>query len=643
MIAIDFETNGLKWWETTFQVTHLGVCDDDNNVSVYEHQEITEALLAIIEKHDTILVYNAGFELPIIKNLVPEKYEEYKNKLIDVMRLRQYYGIDNEHASFGLKDASLKILKAEPYETPLKQWCKERKYKENEFRKYLTEMPNEMVVQYVADDAIATIRLYKYFVNVYEKWGYDWAIDHSQYINLVHLVSEATRRGILVNRDSVLKYQQELAQKINENNELFRSINKEGIEYVENILYLQEVAKRKTDKGKQKVPKQVFNCNSDAQLAMLMVDYYKSTVRYYTPTGRPSFSADKINQFEQAYPLAQNGKLAIVENACKRLYELTEYDNQYHPQLKLVGTITGRLSGDGGLNVQGLSRKDKGFMSCLIARKGYTFVSSDGGAMEPTITANYSADANYRYAVYDGVGKPPYWKNDTLFIDDIYLMFLSKIPFGKTVLEQAFNKLYNGKTFIEQWLEDSEVIKNALKKERKLAKITVLGLGYGMGHKKLCTNLNDNGFLFKEDGTPDVSLAKKLHSTYWDTFSGLKTLSNKLSDIAMENNNFIVNPFGYGAVIDSPHKAFNFFIQSSVNPIINKYLFEWLKRLPSMHFVTLIHDELIMEIKEEEVELARIASAEAIKEVNSWLKDEYNWTLELRAGFVVGSNLYEAK
>jgi hypothetical protein len=127
------------------------------------------------------------------------------------------------------------------------------------------------------------------------------------------------------------------------------------------------------------------------------------------------------------------------------------------------------------LNAQGLARRDKGLMDKIVSEPGRTLVSIDLSAGEPSVTANFSNDTNYRWATLDGVGKAPKYVNNVLMIDDIYLMTASASPMFSDTIREAFDRDWDGKTFVEQWLADSEAIKGALKKTRQISKILCLG------------------------------------------------------------------------------------------------------------------------------------------------------------------------
>lgn len=283
------------------------------------------------------------------------------------------------------------------------------------------------------------------------------------------------------------------------------------------------------------------------------------------------------------------------------------------------------------LNVQGLARQDKGLMSCMLPDSGYTFVSIDQTAGEPSVTTHLTRDKMYHYANFGGIGKAPFYKNGVLHIDDIYLMYASVAPIFAEEVRKAFDEKYDGLSFSEQWLKDAEVIKARLKRIRKNAKWQALGFAYGLGPKKLKVQAYDNGFRMDDD----QCLA--CYKAYWQLFKGIKEYQNILSQ-AMEERGWLENPFGFRYTCP-PHTAFNYMIQSSVSSILNWFTSELMERAPYARFVTIIHDELIAQVPEGKTDEYFMTKEQVVQDINSQLK----WSVNLRFGFAVGRNLYDAK
>ena len=270
-------------------------------------------------------------------------------------------------------------------------------------------------------------------------------------------------------------------------------------------------------------------------------------------------------------------------------------------------------------------------MAALVADPDHILVSSDASAGEPSVTAHFSGDKNYRWATLDGIGKEPRYVNNVLMIDDVYLMTASAAPMFATAIRDAFNRDWGGRTFQEQWLHDADVIKSALKKIRQISKILCLGISYGMQPKKMVKQMYEQGV--------SISLqeATEFFNAYWTLFNGVRRFSDKLKT-QMQYDGFIINPFGY-RLSPEPRLAFNYFIQSSVSGLMHVYLMKLMAIAPYADFVTVIHDELILQVHKDRLEDLRGAVIAATQSLN----DDLKWSVNMRMGFVAGENMYTAK
>lgn len=282
------------------------------------------------------------------------------------------------------------------------------------------------------------------------------------------------------------------------------------------------------------------------------------------------------------------------------------------------------------LNLQAISRKDKGLMSCMLADDGNTIVSLDLVSGEPSVTANFSRDKNYRWATIDGIGKAPYYDGAVLMIDDIYLQTMSVSPLGRDKMRAAFAADWGGRSFSEQWLLDSEVIKTALKRDRQVHKILCLAISYGMQPKKMVKSMYEAGHQIT------LQQAKDFHLAYWDLYNNVQRFSKRLSR-QLEIDGYIINPFGY-RLTPEPRLGFNYFIQSSVSGLIHVYCAKLFAAAPYATFLTVIHDEVVCEIPTEKLEEFKVAARRATDSLN----DDLKWEVNIRTGFAPGLNWYEA-
>ncbi len=269
------------------------------------------------------------------------------------------------------------------------------------------------------------------------------------------------------------------------------------------------------------------------------------------------------------------------------------------------------------INLPAMARRDVAFMQCFQSDPGYTFVSQDVVSLEPSVTAHFSQDKNYRWATVDGIGKPPHLKDGVLMIDDIYLMTASVLPPTRDLIMNAWSN--NG---FANWVNDSEAVKKALKGPRSFAKTAALGLGYGMGAKKLQTSCAEAGFpiSFKE--------AKAVKATYWSLYSGLNRFKEVL-EFRVEKDGFVVNPFWY-RITPEPHKAFNAYIQSTASGVLDLYLGILMDKYPMMQLVGIIHDELLYQCPDNMIKDLPTITDKCSCELNNTLQ----WTVPIRFGTV---------
>lgn len=380
IVALDFETNSLEWYYPTFHVTHLSVAYSSGRCVVLDNEvEIINALHAIAYDTtiDKVLVYNLGFDGSVVRYWYTELFALLEPKLIDVMRLRQHMEPD-EAESWGLKAAAKKFLKVDAWEAEVQQQVAERGGVASKFREHLHLCDPLVVAKYNAMDSVYTLKLFNYFCSFFSNQGYDWKKDHEEYKRLVWRVTGAQKRGIRVDAENLAIYSSKIETELNEHITGFKELHKDAIDRLQLKWTEEERNKRKTEKGKAGVKPVVFNVGSNKQLAALFCGELGIEPRFRTPTGEPSFkSAHLFSYGAMAEALTTLGKRELVKNFCDKTVELSSVDGLLHHTMKIVGTVSGRLSGGGGLNMLAAPRRDAGYMSCLQAPEGQVFLSQD--------------------------------------------------------------------------------------------------------------------------------------------------------------------------------------------------------------------------------------------------------------------------
>ncbi len=192
--------------------------------------------------------------------------------------------------------------------------------------------------------------------------------------------------------------------------------------------------------------------------------------------------------------------------------------------------------------------------------------------------------------------------------------------------------VYNNLSFAEQWVVDPEPCKDALKKVRKNAKWICLAFGYGLGPKGLYNKAIEAGLKV----TP--RLCKESYTAYWELFNGIKAYCRQL-EAHVESEGWFENPFGYRFAPTESRKAFNGMVQSSVSGLFNWYSDLMALEFPQAIYLVTIHDENIYACPRELVGDFR----KALERVTKTINEQLQWTVDMRFGFAVGKDMYDAK
>ncbi len=666
LVALDFETclasgeASPDFYRPDFRIASTAVTWESGSLFL-EGEDTARELLTYLQNNNVqVVVHNLSFEYGVVLNRFPEISINWH---ADTARLSQLWDSggdrseesddDDEDApprksnsGLGLEVCAARVLPPEyhdhkkPYHDLL---ITEFKVKKSEVGSSLHLLPKPELEKYNIRDTEVTYALYTTLNDRFEKIGYNWSLDHDIYRMSCMLVSRSRTAGVLVDQSISREHLKNLNDEYLKMEADFRERFLTQIQEIENETLEATLALLKTDKGREKArirlqeqpEKWQFNINSVAQKQRLFCDKLGIKAKVFTEKGGPSFKKSALGQWgDGGQMLKKRGSLKIATKQCETLLEKSSLDGRWHIDLMAAGTNTGRMKGAGGLNVQGMSRREPRLMKNVVADPGKIFVSIDLNSGEPTITTHFSNDKYYRLATFDMVGKEPYYdKTGVLVIDDIYLMGMSVSPMGSSRIKEVFESVkFDGLSFQEQWIKDSSVVKDYLKKERAFHKILILGLGYSMGPAHMVESAQNAGYDL------DISDAIEFFKAYWELFSGVKRLGKNL-EYEFAQAGHLVNPFGYRIVPGADYKCLNYFIQSSVSGLINVLCYKFFSIAPEAQFVTIIHDEIIIQIPEDKEEEVKSKFNKALDSLNQ----DLDWSVKIRTGWAKGKNLYEAK
>lgn len=285
------------------------------------------------------------------------------------------------------------------------------------------------------------------------------------------------------------------------------------------------------------------------------------------------------------------------------------------------------------LNMLALCRRDKRCASVYLPEDDEIFISQDISGAEPNVMLNLTHDPMLKFFLKEAKGVAPYWDGDTLMTDSMYITFASRNIVGRTLIKEAYEREWNGKSFSEQYLEDSDVIKKWLDSKGKaysMYKMLTLALFYGLGGTGVVRQLGEYGVTLSDQQ------GKNIYASFWELFSEVSRYQRMLQR-ALKKVPFLTNPLGF-KLNCKPRNVLNAYIQSFVSSFISNLLFA-LDTYRKATYIMTMHDEIIHSIKEKYIAEYLAFRNEVLSKLNSALGFEF----PLELGCTRGRNFYEAK
>lgn len=216
-------------------------------------------------------------------------------------------------------------------------------------------------------------------------------------------------------------------------------------------------------------------------------------------TGKPTFAFSKTdaaftalldddNEYVAALVSARLGvKSTIVESRAERMLAIANRGLLPAP-LQYYAAHTGRYGGDDKINLQNLT-KGSGLRAAIRAPKGYVIIAADLSQIEARLLAWFAGQMDLVEQFALGA--------------DVYSAFATKL-YGESVVK--------GRSKLDD-------------ERRKIGKICILGLGYGLGPDTFFLQLQYQGI---KDVTP--GMARDAVSTYRETFPRIAKVWWKAND-----------------------------------------------------------------------------------------------------------------
>lgn len=360
-VAFDFETYGLDATHPEGWVRSVGLANDIDCVAIDFRGAPSGVSSFVCDwlSKQRLIAHNYVFDGAWLTKLTGKITTGY---CCTYGLLAQLHNEDNT-VSWSLKSAMKNILGwPESNEQDLYDWLKENGHKKSE----MSLAPFEILGNYNALDAAATWQLYKYLRSVMFQYGWGetlWEYHQKDFMGEISLLIEQQFSGMHIDVDKLREYRKYLTNKVIERSQdilqhpkvapwidLYNSIAVKNIEDQEPEEFTKtgKVAARWLKwKEKLEIAKdtQHFNLASTASLSWLLYDRMKFPVLVSSEKGAPAVNKKAVAQMGEIGRLIikyreVRDELKFVESAIA-----LQVDGVFHPQMKSIGTITGRLGG----------------------------------------------------------------------------------------------------------------------------------------------------------------------------------------------------------------------------------------------------------------------------------------------------------
>ena len=641
-VAVDFETTGLDVLDPDFKPVGVGIACDKFPEGIYAPLgcDYDSTTLMSYLTNFKLIAHNVSYDARVMELVLRKSSLEYKpmsnwpwvEDTYLIFKSLSTEGYLNQ--SWSLKEAQKIILGwKETNEIELDNWLIENNYSRGgrPDKGQMWKAPNDILGKYCALDAQSTWALHKHFESYLTEFPDLDLIIKQEFITLSKLEVEQFFYGIKIDTEllearmnSLQDAMDKLLNKFYNDSEVSHFIQTFNWQQVNDIIQNEPPKYTKTNKitsrwkkwqDKVEVAKTTnyFNPNSKPHLCWLFYDvlyesspvvsslnWRKEEERKFsvkvdgkihwieaTATGRKRIDKKILPKLGIAGKLlSRYNELNKLMGYMKKMKESTR-SSIHHTNLRIYGTLTGRCSGSGGVNIQQLP-KARDYLDCFIPRPGNVFIQMDVDALEPVVLAELSEDPAMM-KLYGPGAKP----------NDIYLFVGASIPALRSkICMHGYDPQNPTKEAISR-------TKKLAKTPRTICKIVHLSASYGAGPGTIYQTLQEAGVkITKEE-------VKTIHSDYWKLFKGVTSFQNDLKTEWSSNGGWFLNGRGMPTAVANKYEKdiLNRCIQSTGHVNLLTYL-KNLDLLRSESDISLrpvlvdFHDETVWEVPENQAEKA---------------------------------------
>ena len=565
-VALDSETSGLSYKKN--YVLGISVSHRKDQGVYISAEALTDRVIERFQRLwdiKIVIFHNSKFDLPFMASNFGWTFPQYE----DTMLL--HYCIDENPGTHGLKQLALKYTDYGDYEQPMYEWinnyCKAHGVLKADFS--WETIPFEIMKTYAAIDACVTFLIFIKLRPAVNKNPYLKKLYEEILLPANAFLIEMQDNGVPFSPERLRFGQKEMQKVIDES--------------VEELYKHEEVKKFEEFQGKP------FNPNSTLQLRKLLFDYLKlQPTGKKTSTNADSTDKEVLAELAEYHDvpnliLAIRQKSKIKNTYLDKILVGLDPDNRLRTNFNLHGTVAGRLSSSGLLNMQQLPRDAPAVKGSIKAREGYAIVSMDLTTAEVYVAACLSGDKK---------------------LQDV---FISGGDFHSTIAKRVFKLSC-----------PVEEVKKLFPLLRQAAKAITFGILYGSGPSKVSETVNKEA---KKEGIDyhfSIEEAKEAISDYFKEFKQLKKWIDKNTE-TIRTQGFIYSHFGRkrrlpnvfsddrGVSGHAIRSGINFLIQSpasDINLLAAVEMHNHIKNVSKIDakIFALVHDSVLAEVKLEHVE-----------------------------------------
>ena len=560
-IALDSETSALYCrdgymlgFSMSYKKEH-GVYVDTECID-----DKAEQMMQELFNKKRVVFHNAKFDLQWFEYHFNFEFPNFEDTML------MHYMFDENPGTHGLKQLAMNHTPYGDYEAELDNYIQEYKKRTGILKADFSYsmIPFETMKYYAAMDAVVTFLLFEKFEKAILKNDKLYWVYKNLLIEGVRFLKDVESNGVPFDRTRLEFGQKRMQEDIDA-----------AVAALESFPEVRAYQKAKGG---------MFNPNSTVQLRELLFDYIGlAPTGKKTGTGAHSTDAEVLGQLAEEHEVPKHileirQKVKIKNTYLDKIIPNLDRDGRLRTGFNLHGTTSGRLSSSGKLNMQQLPRDNPTVKGCIKAKAGHKIV-----AMDLTTAEVYCA---------------------AVLANDKGLMnvFKSGGNFHSTIAKQVF-KLPCEVDEVAELYGD----------KRQQAKAVTFGIMYGAGPKKISEQVT------KDSGTEfTMQEAQMVIKDYFEAFPNLRRWLNDMQKF-IQANGFIYSHFGRkrrlpnvfsqdkGIAAHEVRSGVNALVQSVSSDInllgaidTQKYI---RKTGMKAKIFALVHDSILAEVPEDEVEL----------------------------------------